>query len=248
MDKWKKEELWRAFIEGCITIRVQPSDVIGNVSTKDGYFCSFRVEFTAPQVVNPVIQEIITNKLCEGSVRFKEFKQLDAKERIRMVTEHGMVSDASVKIFDGINLDTLKKVCYKEMKNVIRDELETSFQMTSEESSRKLVLKLQRLRNMEGEFDRGSDESRLDAQKDLKDDKLDAWRLLQELKIDLETYRSACEGELKEHIIGVIHDVADAIEYFSKMEFGSGRIKRMNQLKYLRVIFVCYGVLLLEKK
>ena len=91
------------------------------------------------------------------------------------------------------------------MKNVIRDELETSFQMTSEESSRKLVLILQRLRNMEGEVDRGSDESRLDAQKDLKDDKLDAWRLLQELKIDLETYRSACEGELKEHIIDVIH-------------------------------------------
>ena len=109
MKKWQTQDIWRAFIEGCVTIRVQPTDVMGNKSTKDGLLCSFRVEFTAPQILNAIIKEIIEKKLCEGSLRVKEFGLVNAEERAKMVILHGMLSDVSVKVLDGINLETLRK-------------------------------------------------------------------------------------------------------------------------------------------
>ena len=91
MKKWRTEEIWKSLIEGCVTIRVQPTDVKGNKSSKDEVLRSFRVEFTAPQMMNAIIKEIIEKKLCQGSVRVGEFKLVNAEERAKMVISNGML-------------------------------------------------------------------------------------------------------------------------------------------------------------
>ena len=55
----------------------------------------------------------------------------------------------------------------------------------------------------------------------------------------LENYRSECVDEkLKKLNIDVIFVVADVIKSFSKLEFGSGKIRRIDQINFLIVIFV----------
>ena len=51
----------------------------------------------------------------------------------------------------------------------------------------------------------------------------------------------------KEKVKNVIADVCSGIKYFSKIEFLGKKQKRMDPLKYLAIIFICYGVFLIEK-
>ena len=66
-----------------------------------------------------------------------------------MVLANGMLADASVKVFDGINLETLHRTFQREMKDIVKDKVELSFQMRREESARKLIVKLQKFRHLE---------------------------------------------------------------------------------------------------
>ena len=73
-------------------------------------------------------------RLCVGSQRVSEFKLFSRKEREKMILANGMLADVSVKVFDGLNLETLRRTFQHEMKNVVREEVEASFQMKREAS------------------------------------------------------------------------------------------------------------------
>ena len=77
-------------------------------SEKDEVLRSFNLEFTAPRCFNEIIQEIIEKRLCTGSQRVSEFKVFSREEREKMILAHGMLADVSVKVFDGLNLETLR--------------------------------------------------------------------------------------------------------------------------------------------
>ena len=72
--------------------------------------------------------------------------------------------------------------------------------------------------------------------------------LLDELKEDLESYKAKCFiMDIRRKLKNVIFDVCDGIKYFSKIEFLGRKQKKMDTLKYLAIIFICYGVFLIEK-
>ena len=72
--------------------------------------------------------------------------------------------------------------------------------------------------------------------------------LLEELKKDLESTKSRCvNSDIKSKMKVVIDDVCSGIEYFSKIEHLGRKQRKLNTLKYLSMIFICYGVFLVEK-
>ena len=90
--------------------------------------------------------------------------------------------------------------------------------------------------------------SGLSKYRDVEGDQNTVKRLLEELKKDLESYKAKCFiMDIRRKLKDVIYDVCDGIEYFSKIEFLGRKQKKMDTLKYLAIIFICYGVFLIEK-
>ena len=61
IENWRTEGSWRSLVEGCVTLRVKPTDLMGYEQLR-----SFSLEFTAPAMMNEIIKEIIETKLCLG--------------------------------------------------------------------------------------------------------------------------------------------------------------------------------------
>ena len=211
------------------------------------------MEFTAPRSFNEIIRKIIEKKLCDGVSRVKNFKHFNLAQRKRLVASRGMIADESVEYFDGLNLESLRRTFQHEIKRVVKAEEEIPFQMRKTESARKLIVKLQKFRYLEEKLKEkpnssGTIFSGLSKYRDVEGDRNTVKRLLEELKKDLETYKSKCFiMDIRRKLKDVIHDVCDGIEYFSKIEFLGRKQKKMDTLKYLTIIFICYGVFLIEK-
>ena len=114
-------------------------------------------------------------------------------------------------------------------------------------------MKLQKFRYLEEKLkekpnSNGIIMSGLSKYKDTEGDRDTVKRLLEELKEDLESYKAKCFNmDLRRKLKSVIADVCNGIKYFSKIEFLGRKQKRMDTLKYLAIIFICYGVFLIEK-
>ena len=164
-----------------------------------------------------------------------------------------MIADESVKYFDGLNLESLRRTFEHEIKKVVKAEEEIPFQMRKTESARKLIVKLQKFRYLEEKLKEkpnssGIIMSGLSKYKDVEGDRNTVKRLLEELKEDLESYKAKCFiMDIRRKLKNVIFDVCNGIKYFSKIEFLGRKQKRMDTLKYLAIIFICYGVFLIEK-
>ena len=97
------------------------------------------------------------------------------------------------------------------MKNVVREEVEASFQMRKKQNDRKLITKLQKFRYLEEKHCKKPNEdgvtfSGLDKVKDVEGDRNTVFHLLQELKDDLETFKAKCKNEgLKKNAKDVIY-------------------------------------------
>ena len=125
--------------------------------------------------------------------------------------------------------------------------------MRNTESVRKLIVKLQKFRYLEEKLKEKPNSSGiifsgLDKYKDIEGDRNTVKRLLEELKKDLETGKSRCFiPDIRRKLKDVINDVCEGIEYFSKIEHLGREQKKLDTLKYLTMIFICYGVFLIEK-
>ena len=132
-------------------------------------------------------------------------------------------------------------------------EEEIPFQMRNTGSARKLITKLQKFRFLDEKLkekpnNKGVVYSGLDKCKDIEGDKKTVKLLLEELKKDLESTKSRCVNpDIKSKMKVVIDDVCSGIEYFSKIEHLGKKQRKLNTLRYLSMIFICYGVFLVEK-
>ena len=94
-----------------MSLRIKENDVIEKKIFPGG--ASYDMELTAPQSFGTVIDELVFSKIFKDNLKNRTFKHLEHKEKIEMVQTHGLVVDDSYEIFEGINLDTLKKICLK---------------------------------------------------------------------------------------------------------------------------------------
>ena len=113
-------------------------------------------------------------------------------------------------------------------------------------------MKLQKFRLLEEKLkekpnNKGIVYSGLDKYKDIEGDKKTVKLLLEELKKDLESSKSRCNPDIRSKLKDVIEDVCSGIEYFSRIEHLGRKQRKLNTLKYLSMIFICYGVYLVEK-
>ena len=84
--------------------------------------------------------------------------------------------------------------------------------------------------------------------KDIVGDKKTVKLLLEELKKDLESTKSRCvDPDIRSKMKVVIGDVCPGIEYFSNIEHLGKKQRKLNTLRYLSMIFICFGVFLVEK-
>ena len=248
IKNWRTEGIWRSLVDGCISLSVKPIDLMGCEQLR-----GFNLEFTAPAMMNEIIMEIIETKLCADIRRVSEFNLYSEEERDEMLREHGMLADASIKWFDGINLEILRGYFQKEMKEVVRDEVILSFQMRSQENARKLITKLKKFKHLEEVVGKeptkdGVCFTGIGEMIDLENDRNTVFCLLQELKSELEIFKSRCELDaMKMQTKDIIDEVCRGIKYFGKCEFTTERMERLSVVQYLVIIYACYGVFLVEK-
>ena len=215
-------------------------------------FKSFLLEFTAPRFFNEVVRRIIERRLCDGVSRVTNFKHIKFAERKRLIASRGFIADDSVGYLDGLNLDSLRRTFQHEIRRVVKVEEEIPFQMRNTQSARKLIMKLQKFRFLEEKLkekpnNKGIVYSGLDKYKDIEGDKKTVKLLLEELKKDLESSKSRCNPDIRSKLKDVIEDVCSGIEYFSRIEHLGRKQRKLDTLKYLSMIFICYGVYLVEK-
>ena len=149
--------------------------------------------------------------------------------------------------------DSLRRTFQHEIRRVVKVEEEIPFQMRNTDSARKLIVKLQKFRHLEEKLKEKPNRSGiifsgLDKYKDIGGDKKTVKLLLEELKKDLETGKSRCFiPDIRSKLKDVIKDVCEGIEYFSRIEHLGRKQRKLDTLKYLSMIFICYGVYLVEK-
>ena len=216
-------------------------------------FKSFLLEFTAPRFFNQVVRCIIEKNLLDGVSRVTNFKHVKFGERKKLVARRGLIADESVDYLDGLNLDSLRRTFQQELRRVVKVEEEIPFQMRNTGSARKLITKLQKFRFLDEKLKEKPNNKRvvysgLHKCKDIEGDKKTVKLLLEELKKDLESTKSRCVNpDIKSKMKVVIDDVCSGIEYFSNIEHLGKKQRKLNTLKYLSMIFICYGIYLVEK-
>ena len=135
-------------------------------------------------------------------------------------------------------MDILKKICWKEFGKEVEKDDEINFKMKNEQKARKLVMKLQKIRSFPVEVTKLPVEVAMKYSKEIKDDKLEAWSSLEELKSDLESFRARLkEGELKKNIKKIIDDVVALMKILCEEEFRVDRLANVCQIKIIKVMF-----------
>ena len=125
--------------------------------------------------------------------------------------------------------------------------------MRSQENARKLITRLKKFKHLEEVVGKeptkdGVCFTGIGEMIDLENDRNTVFCLLQELKSELEIFKSRCELDaMKMQTKDIIDEVCRGIKYFGKCEFTTGRVERLSVVQYLVIIYACYGFFLVEK-
>ena len=178
---------------------------------------------------------------------------MELVEKKNLVVDRGLIADESIEYYEGLNLDVLRRNFQQELRRVVKVEEEIGFEMRNTGSARKLITKLQKFRYLDEKLKENPDKKRvvysgLQKCKGIGEDKRTVKILLEELKRDLESSKSRCDDPLiKRKMEVVIGDVCAGIEYFANIEHSGMKQRKLNTLRYLSMIFICFGVFLVEK-
>ena len=259
-SKWLEGGVFKHLVESCISLRIASTSTMEGEEPKEvkdkkdeNVLKSFLVEFTAPRIFNEVVRDIIEKKLLDGVSRAKNFRHIELVEKKNLVVDRGLIADESVEYYEGLNLDVLRRTFQQELRRVVKVEEEIGFEMRNTGSARKLITKLQKFRFLDEKLKEKPDKKRvvysgLQKCKGIGEDKRTVKILLEELKRDLESTKSRCvDSDIKSKMEVVIGDVCAGIEYFANIEHSGMKQRKLNTLRYLSMIFICFGVFLVEK-